>query len=61
MYLFEIITISGNYDGLAQNAQIAKPIQYDVRYIKRTYGNFGQFVDTIPALDEAVFFVPEGL
>ena len=61
MYLFEIITISGDYDGLARNAQIAKPIQYDVRNIKRTYGSFGLFVDTISGLKEALFLVPDGL
>ena len=61
MYLFEIITVSGDYDGLAQNAQIAKPIQYDVLYIKRTYGNSGLFVDTIFGLKEALLLVPDGL
>ena len=61
MYLVEIITVSGDYDGLVQNAQIVKPIQYDVLYIKRTYGNFGLFVDTIFGLKEALFLVPNGL
>lgn len=61
MYLFEIITISGDYDGLKQNAQIAKPIQYDVQHIKRTYGNFGLFIDTIPALEKALLLILDGV
>ena len=50
MYLFETIAISGDYDDLEPNAQIAKLIQYDVQHIKRTYGNSGSFIDTIAAL-----------
>ena len=61
MYLFEIITISGDYDGLTQNAQIANPIQYDVHHIKRTYGNFGLFIDTIFGLQKAVFLNPDSV
>ena len=61
MYLFEIIAISSDYDGLKHNAQIAKPIQYDVRHIKRTYGNFGLFIDTILGLEKALLLIPGGV
>ena len=55
MYLFEITAISGDYDDLKPNAQIAKLIQFDVQRIKMTYGSFGLFIDTLHALKKAVF------
>lgn len=60
MYLFEIIAISGDYDDLRPNAQIAKLIQFDVQHIKRTYGNFDLFIDTISSLQKAVFIILDG-
>ena len=61
MYLFEIIAISGYYDDLRPNAQIARLIQFDVQHIKMTYGSFGLFIDTIPALKKAVFIILDGV
>lgn len=61
MYLFEIIAISGDYDDLRPNAQIAKLIQFDVQHIKMTYGSFGPFIDTIHALEKAVFIILDGV
>ncbi len=52
MYLFETIAISGDYDDLKPDAQIAKLIQFDVQHIKMTYGSFGVFIDTIHALEK---------
>ena len=61
MYLIEITTVSGDYDGSGQNAQIASPIQYGVRRIKRTDVNSCPLVGTIRSLETAVFLTLHGL
>ncbi|TNF86241.1 MAG: hypothetical protein JSU67_13640 [Gammaproteobacteria bacterium] len=61
MYLIEITTVSGDYDASGQNAQIANPIQYGVRRIKRTDENSCPLIDTICGLEIAVFLTLHGL